>query len=338
MLALAGGVPPPTVPKVTKKTLPTESTAIPPVSAAWPVVKSASPGYSGGGIDDPTVVAADTNGNIWIGNRGVYLTTGGDVYAGGAVSLFTSSGAAQSPGSGYDFTMNFDPVAMAIGSNHTAWFASESALGLSSSGAQASPFVTSITNPGSGNATVTQIPIPDQLESAIAIDTNNNVWFPSNPLTTTVYNDLGEIDNLGGLVTDTITGGGLVNAASMSIDTANNIWIANYNRNDLYFFFCSPDTVAAFPAGTTGITSGTALSPAAGYGNDANICSLGAPPSAIDSSGSLWLSGITYAISPGTLIDGGTEILGEQYVPGVTTFVGIAAPVKTPLLGPPRAP
>jgi hypothetical protein len=61
---------------------------------------------------------------------------------------------------------------------------------------------------------------------------------------------------------------------------------------------------------------GTVLSPAAGLGLDAGLVEPFAV--AVDASGNLWIS----AFATNTL----------------TEFIGLAAPVRTPLIGPPAAP
>jgi hypothetical protein len=69
-------------------------------------------------------------------------------------------------------------------------------------------------------------------------------------------------------------------------------------------------------AGSSAAKPGAVLSPSAGWGTDAGL--LEAYAAAIDGSGNLWVSN-----------------LGANTV---TEFVGLAAPVKTPLLGPVRVP
>jgi len=106
------------------------------------------------------------------------------------------------------------------------------------------------------------------------------------------------------------TGGGVDHPQGIAADGAGTVWVANYR---------SPSgtnaSLSEFSgAGTT--SPGTALSPATGWGQDAVLLEPFAV--AIDASGNIWVSNF------------GTNTLTE--------FVGMAVPVKTPLLGPVRVP
>lgn len=71
--------------------------------------------------------------------------------------------------------------------------------------------------------------------------------------------------------------------------------------------------------------TGEAISPASGYGSDALTRNTGV---AVDPSGNVWLAD-------------NRQTIPLQTNPGghaVVVFIGIAAPVRTPLDGPPRRP
>jgi streptogramin lyase len=101
------------------------------------------------------------------------------------------------------------------------------------------------------------------------------------------------------------TGGGLLRPQGIAIDGRDNVWMANYHG----------DSISELE-GADGATPGTPISPASGYGLAAGLSLPFAL--AVDASGNLWVS----SFSNNT----------------VTEYLGAAAPVKTPLLGPPKQP
>ena len=116
----------------------------------------------------------------------------------------------------------------------------------------------------------------------------------------------------------------------MVVDPADNIWIANVNLSQQSVTstdLADPVTISQFSAGTSSF--GQALSPTQGYGTDPNVCTNStATYLLIDSSGSLWVdAGLTESYQ------GYTYCIG-----GITTFVGLASPNKTPGTGPPQLP
>ena len=91
----------------------------------------------------------------------------------------------------------------------------------------------------------------------------------------------------------------------IAIDGAGTVWVGNYLTNSISEL-----------NGASSAASGTFVSPSTGFGTDANLL---APYSvAIDASGDIWVS------------NSGNNTL--------TQFIGAAAPVKTPLAGPPQQP
>jgi hypothetical protein len=291
---------------------------------------SASPGYTSGGILDPQAIAMDSNGNAWIGNSGTVPTSSGDNVDGGDVALLNNSGTAISPSTGYQETTTFNPTSVAIDSNHTAWFSNyEYNTNCLSCG-----YVTSITTPSSGSPTINKLTIPDQYAYSVAVGTGNNVWFTSAPRNgggtgPGATKHLGEITS-GSLVADNITGGGLTDAFSMQVDPSNNIWIAGYNILDATYVGPNPFyplMLSEFNGSGTAVSPSTGNGGYGGYGGDNNLTVRNFYPLINDSSGSLWVSGTSY------LYDGDTE-----EIDGITVFVGLTTPVKTPQTGPPLAP
>jgi hypothetical protein len=326
--------------------------------------------YTGGGMSEPSDIALDSTGRVWVGNynsvASLFTNTGAPVFASGVTGngLYESYGMTvdasdnawfaneQSPGVGSGFGtvtelsstgqslsgttgysqggLNF-PIAIAFDSTGIAWVAdygnSHLTL-LNSSGVPQS---------GSSGYSGSQL----QLPVAIAVDSNRNGWladFPADQVTKvsadgstiTAYactagptgvavdgsNNVWVTGYFGNSVTllsssgtnlsgGGFTGGGLNYPQEVAIDGSGVAWIANYRGPSL-------TELASVASGN----AGAALSPAAGWGPDANLEE--AFGIAIDASGNIWVSGF------------GNNTLTE--------FVGLATPVKTPLIGPVRVP
>ena len=235
-------------------------------------------GYTAGGMNYPISVAIDPDTTAWVVD-----------YGDSHLTLLNSSGVptAASGANGFSSTNFSFPVAVVVDANHAGWVAN-----------QAGTMVTKASNDGK---TFTNYNCCNGA-SGIAIDQGNNVW---------VANYYGAsvslISNTGTIVSNgTYTGaGGIDHPQGIAVDGAGNIWVANYRAPYL--------TVLA---GTVGGKPGTALTPATGYGADAQL--LEAYALAVDASGSVWVSNF------------GSDT--------VTRFVGLATPVKTPLSGAAKVP
>jgi len=106
-------------------------------------------------------------------------------------------------------------------------------------------------------------------------------------------------------------GGGLAQPVGLAIDGAGNVWVANFRGLSATI---SP-SLSEF-SGASSSSPGQALSPSTGWGPDAAM--LQCFGITIDASGSVWLTN-----------------LGNNTI---TKFVGIATPVKTPVIGTPQLP
>jgi streptogramin lyase len=137
--------------------------------------------------------------------------------------------------------------------------------------------------------------------SALAFDRLGNAWVAN------YYgNSMSEISSAGVIVANgTYAGGGMNHPQGVAIDGAGNVWIANFRSGAISEL-----------AGATAAVPGATLSPSVGLGSDANL--LEAYAIAVDASGNLWISNF------------GSNLL--------TQFVGLAPPVRTPLIGLPVAP
>jgi hypothetical protein len=116
------------------------------------------------------------------------------------------------------------------------------------------------------------------------------------------------------------TGGGLTVPWGIAVDGHDDVWVANFSGQRLSEF-CGVETANCPP----GAHAGEPISPSTGYGFDGLVRNTGVQ---IDPSGNVWVANNwkTYpfpALNPG----------GYQMV----VFLGLAGPLRTPLIGPPRA-
>jgi hypothetical protein len=137
--------------------------------------------------------------------------------------------------------------------------------------------------------------------SGVAIDGADNVWLASFGNST-----VGLVNEAGTLLSGAgFTGGGLDSPQGIAIDGAGTVWVANYNAPGITEL-----------AGASSSNAGAPLSPAAGWAPDSGV--VEAYSLAMDASGNVWVSSF--------------------YKNTLNEYVGMAAPVKTPLAGPVRVP
>ncbi|MGA2571295.1 MAG: NHL repeat-containing protein, partial [Terracidiphilus sp.] len=282
-------------------------------------------GISGYGINQSYGMALDTQGNVWIANEQTTSNSGS-----GNVTELSSSGlplATGLTGGGIDF-----PMAVAADTNGNMWFADygdskvtlldSSGTALSSSagwGGTSLAFPVAlavdaghnawvpnqggllpITRISADGSQVTNYDCDCNGASGVATDQSGNVWIAN------YYgNSISEVDTCGTLKLDAATGGGVLRPQGIAIDGAGTVWVANYQGNSVSEI-----------GGASSAAPGAFLSPSTGFGSDASL--LKPYALAIDSSGNIWVS------------NSGKNTLTE--------FIGVAAPVKTPLAGPPQTP
>jgi hypothetical protein len=358
--------------------LSTGSSAFSPVLAVAPSDWTLFVNYTGGGMSEPTRLGVDSGGNVWVASYfsaaslfsplgkpllpqgvtgfglsasyGLAVDENGDAwipnapnpgFQGNSVSVFNSSGQSIAGSSGFTGGGLDYPDAIAIDTDGSAWVAnnahasvthlSSSGASLSGSGGDVSPllafpdgiaidgnhnvWVSDSTQPqGSPNLVVKVSPDGSQFTgypcgdgpAGLAIDQLGNVWIAN------YYgNSVSELTGSGAdLSNGGYTGGGVYHPNAVAIDGAGNVWVANYRRPYLTEL-----------AGASTANPGTALSPSSGLGNDAQL--LEAYAIAVDASGNVWIS------------NSGAPSQGTYFL---TQFVGLAPPVRTPLIGPPAAP
>lgn len=356
--------------------LTTASTAFTPVLSAAPADWTLFVTYSGGGMNDPSALSIDSKGNVWAANyfstaslftntgtpvfaTGLTNSTLGNIYGGAvdandvmwvanepganngganSVSLLTSAG---TPASGSPYTaggLNF-PISVSIDQTGVSWivdYGNSHLTLLSNSGSALSGTsgYSGVDSSGNGNFifpvgvavdtnrngwvanqssnTVTKVSADGSSytsypccsgASGVAIDAGNNVWVAN------YYGDsVGLVSAAGAVLSGSsgFTGGGITHPQGIEVDSAGTVWVANYRSPGI-------SEIAGVGA-KAGV--GTPLSPSKGWGTDAKL--LEAFALAIDASGNIWVSNF------------GSNTLTE--------FIGMAAPVKTPLLGSTRVP
>jgi hypothetical protein len=333
--------------------------------------------YAGGGLSEPTALAIDGSGNIWLANYN------------NAVSEFSPIGAALSPTGGYTGGGLEESFAIAIDAAGHVWVCNE----------QSSETV----NLGSG--TLTELASDGSVLSgdtgfsgggldfpvAIAPDSAGHVW-----VTNFGNSTLSEFGGDGAALSPAtgFVGGGLSFPVGLSLDAAGNVWVADQGANQISAFSATgralspaggyigggldvPQGVAADTSGHIWVSNyysasvsefnaqGVPLSPAGGYGGGGLATPAGI---ATDGAGKVWVanyetasvSGLAGAQStaPGSALSPDTGFTAQSLLhpfavaidpsgnlwvsnsgnDTLTEFIGIAAPVATPLIGAPHPP
>jgi len=354
-------------------TLSTNSTAYSPGLTTAPSDWTLFVTFSGGGMNDPSALSVDSTGRVWVANyfsvASLFSNTGNPIFASGitgnnlensyggavdvndvmwitneqstgslnqglgTVTLLNSSGASPATYStgGLDF-----PIAVAFDSSALSWvvdYGNSHVTVLNNAGTaqSGSPGYTSqqyifpvavavdskcnafITNQSSNTITFTSADgstfgsyVTGNGPSGIAVDGSNNVW-----VSNYYDNSIGLVTPSGTVASGTgFVGGGIQHPQGIAVDGKGTVWVANYRPAVGQYSGLSELT------GSASTSPGTLLSPSPGWGVDAGMVEPFAV--SIDPGGNLWVTNF------------GTNTLTE--------FVGLAAPVKTPLLGPVRVP
>ena len=287
-------------------------------------------GITGGGLLKSDALAVDSQGNIWVPDGGS-PSVNGDF---GSVTELSSTGQVLSGATGFSAGISY-PTAIAIDTNGTVWipdYGNSRVTVLSSAGQPLS---------GTGGYQSLQFSFP----LAVAIDANHDGWIANfgNDTVSRVSADGSQIasfasgngpdglavdqrgyvwiaNQTGNSVTELANDGTVVssgysdNKASIlapqgiAIDGSGNVWVANLHSHAI--------TELAGSAAASPSSPGTILSPTAGYASDAGFTEAYAI--VVDASGNLWV----------------TDFNNNT----LTEIVGMAAPVKTPVLGPPQTP
>lgn len=289
----------------------------------------ASSGFTGYGLNESYGGAVDGNDVAWIANQENtdYSVNGGF----GSITLLNNAGPALPGDSQYASGGLSFPVAVAIDGTETAWvvdygnghltllnnagmpqsgdsgyasdqFAFPVAVAVDSkrNGWLANQSASTVTKVAADGSAVTSYTVGNG-PSGVAVDAADNVW------TANYYGDsLGLVSAAGNVLSGAgFPGGGLSHPVGIAADGSGTVWVANYRGVGISEF---TGAAAAIP--------GMALSPSVGWGSDLKL--LETYGLAIDAAGDVWVSSF------------GDNRLVE--------FVGLASPVKTPLLGSTRVP
>jgi sugar lactone lactonase YvrE len=296
-------------------------------------------GITGYGLDASYGLTIDSQNNIWVPNE----TSPSSINSAlGTVTVLNSSGQPLSGQTGFSQGGLNYPMSIAIDTNSTSWvvdYGNAHVTLLSSTGAPLSG--TSGYAPPSTAAS--GLAFPD----AVVVDANHNGWIANqgteyitrvapdgsqytnveccnNPTALAIdqrgyvwvsnfYGDsVSQVSSAtNAVVSSGYTGGGIAQPAGLAIDGAGNVWVANFRG-----LTQNSSLSLSELAGSASSSPGQPISPTAGWGPDAAL--LEAYGIAIDPSGNVWVTNF------------GNNTLTE--------FVGMATPLKTPVIGLPQAP
>jgi len=342
----------------------------PPLTSApgdWTIAIS----YSGGGIHQPSSLAIDADGNVWVAD-----------YDTSAVSELSPQGAALSPVGGFSGGGLFESYGLTIDNGGNVWVTDQESASvnhgqgalteLNSSGTVLSgtdgffaggidfPLAAAsdtagniwVANWGAGTATLlsnTGAPLSGTagfgsgqlaFPVALAVDADQNAWFANSSGTTVTRISLD-----GSQISQSTVGSG---PDGVAIDAHGNVWVANYYDNSISELSSSGSVIAAgYTGGGLYRPKGMAID---GQGNVWAVNHLAttisvlqgadssAPGTAISPAGGLGASA-GLSLPFGIAIDSSGSVWVSSFNNNlVVEFVGAASPVKTPLLGPAAQP
>jgi streptogramin lyase len=285
-------------------------------------------GITGGGLSHSDALAVDPQGNIWMPDGASSRVNGGY----GSVTELSSSGQVLSGATGYSAGGISYPTAVAIDPNGTVWipdYGNSRVTLLSSTGQPLSgtngyeslqfsfPLAVAIDSNhygwvvNFGNDTVSKVSADgSQIASfpsgsgpdGVAVDQRGYIWVANQ-----IGDSITELANDGTVVSSGYSdnNASILAPQGIAIDGSGHVWVANLHSH----------TITEL-AGSAAASPGAILSPTAGYASDAGFTEAYAI--VVDASGNLWVTDF----NNGTL----------------TEIVGLATPVKTPVLGPPQTP
>ncbi|HEV7732799.1 MAG TPA: hypothetical protein VGR62_11580 [Candidatus Binatia bacterium] len=328
--------------------------------------------YHGGGIDGAGFGATfDPDGNVWIGNFGFGSPGCSDKSPANSVSKFTQSGIPLSPpdtgcsngavswpqgmASDLDGGIWIANCANGIvtkypGGDHTAaeQFVADPVCGTTNECSR--PFAVAFNKKGWAFVTLNDRDAVAVLRSdgtptahsplegvfdqplGIASDSRGNMWVsnsaslrvpcPDGFLTpTSTDGSITMIDRRGRVTKGPFVGGGLTIPWGIAVDGDDNVWIANFYDRRLSRF-CGRKRKTCPP----GAETGSPISPDGGYAFDGLTRNTGV---AVDPSGNVWLTN-NWLDQPNPAGNPGGH--------SIVAFVGLAPPVRAPLIGTPQRP
>ncbi len=266
---------------------------------------SSTGGYIAGPLDEPQATVADRDGNIWIANCGNGTVT---QYPGGDPSkAFVAAGLGI-----------VNPFGIAINQKGQAFVTGNANSRVAMLNPDGTPTSVSPISAGGINRPL-----------GVATDSRGNAWVSNSAVLPAPCQRPEPPFELGGSATllssdgvpdpgSPFTGGGLKIPWGITVDGDDNVWIANFDGQRLSHL-CGTRTKHCPPGSATG----DAISPDSGYGFDGLTRVTGL---AIDPSGNVWLANNWLQI----------PIQSNPGAHQIVAFLGIAAPLKTPVIGVPR--
>jgi streptogramin lyase len=342
------------------------------------VALSSGAGFTGGGLSDPFSLAIDESGNVWVSNLGNSSVSefdeSGDAIS-SATGYVVEGGSGAPLGLALDQSGNLwlmyilvdgqlnVPKIDELEGGNTPPFSCPSTTVTGDTGCPISPSG-GYTGGGLLNAS-----------EYLAIDATGNVWL-ANTNEDATANSVSEF--VGGATPPTscpsppspgdtgcpispaagYSGGGLDNATGITVDAASKVWVSNFDGNSLSTFIGGTTPPASCSVPPVAGDTGCPLSPAGGYtGGGLN----GPAELSSDSAGHIWAinfanSGVAEFTSTGLPLspsDGfddtaygvnvaidasGNVWYGDINTNTLRELIGLAAPVKTPTIGPPDLP
>lgn len=297
-------------------------------------------------------IAIDRRDDVWVSSY-----TGADpnpptsrAFVGGKhVSEFTGAGAALSPPSGFSNGGINAPQGVAVDESGNVWIANHGA--------------NSVTEYPHGDPSAARVITGGGISQpfAVATDARGRVWVSDNALSAAP----GAVSEISpsGRAFGPIRGGGLRSPQGIAIDQAGNLWVADFGSNSLTEIapdgrvrrgspirapsLRGPWGVAVDGGGNVWVASflGRTLTELCGVRR--SLCPVGkrtgqviSPPVRgftngglehltsvqVDPSGNVWVANNWKTLKP---------VVGGN---GLVEFIGLATPVRTPLIGPPRRP
>ncbi|HEX3736963.1 MAG TPA: NHL repeat-containing protein [Solirubrobacterales bacterium] len=274
-------------------------------------------GWEVGGINWPQGTVSDRRGNIWLANCGNNSVT--EIPGGDPAAAVNFGEAGITAGSTVGFSRPFGAALNAQGDLFVTGNSSDSVLELSPSGKPLSLAT------GGGL----------HLPLGIAVDDNGYMWVgnstwviapcPGSPPVSGPGKGGGDVTLIkpDGKIApgNPIRGAGLKNPWGVAVDGDDQVWVANFSGRRLSEL-CGTEPRNC-PPGHRRV--GAAISPKSGYGFDGLVRNTGV---AIDPSGNVWLAN-NWKVASIQTNPGGYQIVA---------YLGLAAPVKSPQIGPPQRP
>ena len=269
---------------------------------------SGTTGYTGGGLSAPGWLAIDTTGNVWVAN-----------FSGNSVTKLSSTGAILSGTTGFTAGGLNHPGGIAVDGLGNVWVgnsAANSVTKLSSTGA-----------PLSGTTGFTGGNLDPNI---LTIDGAGNAWVSNEG-----NNSVTKLSSTGAVLSGTTgyTGGGLSTPYDIRVDASGSAWIANAGGTAVTKI-SNTGVVTSFTGGDIGNPSGIAIDGDgnAWISNNSTNVETELSNTGVLLSGANGYNGGGSGAEEGTAIDGSGNLwVTHTATAAVTEYIGLAAPVITPL-------